>query len=83
MFGCKLDIMGFGYCDLNISNDCNLNNNSFSILGYSYELPNELSKESEEANTYLAGSHEFKIIELEIYQILNWLLIFLFIIYIL
>ena len=69
MFGCKYNVMDFGFCDLFISNDSNLNTQSSSNLGDSYKLPNGFKKESEDAKKYLAGSYFFKIIELEVYSI--------------
>ena len=39
-------------------------------LGYSFELSVGISYESHEAKTFLAGSHHFKIMEIEVYKIL-------------
>jgi len=33
--------------DLNIKDDCNINNQSYSELGYSYELPADIYHKSE------------------------------------
>ena len=58
-------------CDLAISNDCNINNSSFSHLGSCYELPNGLTYASDESKSYLAGSHNFSVSEFEVF-ILIW-----------
>ena len=34
-------------CDLAISDDCNINNNSYSNLGRAYQLPNGYTKGSD------------------------------------
>jgi hypothetical protein len=65
---------GFG-CDLIIANDCNLNYESFSNLGHSYNqlttMPlckKELLKgESKRAQHLLAGSLNFKVDEVEVF----------------
>ncbi len=42
-----------------------------SYLGYSYKLPSERMKiGSKTANSYLAGSHEFKVRELEVFEVI-------------
>ena len=63
-------IFGKGY-DIYISNNCNLNTNSFCNLGNSYSLNNCSKSESIESKTYLAGNINFKITEYEVYQILD------------
>ena len=56
--------------DLWIENDCNINQKSGSNLGHSFELPNGLYYESNEATSYLAGSTYFKVLEFEVYLII-------------
>ena len=63
MFGCKYNVMNFGFCDLFISNDSNLNTQSLSNLGDCYILLNGFKKESEDVKKYIAGSYFLKIIE--------------------
>eukprot|EP00347_Sterkiella_histriomuscorum_P015019 403358617 len=58
--------MGFDIC---ITDNCDQNNNSFSYLGGTYELPKELTKNTEAANKYLAGKHQFKILEIQVYSL--------------
>ena len=68
---------GFGICgcllrrDLFICKDSNINRNSHSYLGISYELPEGLQFNSNEARNYLAGSYSFKVIEIETYLVMN------------
>jgi hypothetical protein len=64
-----MSIFGGG-CDLYISNDCNINTDSYSYLGYSYEAPNGYAWYSNEANNYLAGSHEFSVLEMEVFKLI-------------
>ena len=54
-----------------IRDDCNINNDSHSYLGYSgfYELPKGVQNCSNEAVSYLAGSKYFKIKDIEVYKI--------------
>ena len=59
--------------DLRISHSCNQQNNgekSFSNLGNSYCLPNNMTVDSIEANTYLSGSNNefFKVEEYEVFS---------------
>jgi hypothetical protein len=63
-------IFGKGY-DIYISNNCNVNNNSFCNLGNSYSLNNTAKCESIESKSYLAGNVNFKVIELEVFQIFD------------
>ena len=54
----------FGTYDLFIHNDCNMNYDSCSLLGHSYEYP------STNAYYSLAGSKHFKVLEIEVYKVL-------------
>jgi hypothetical protein len=56
----------FGLMDLRISSESNSNIYSGSNIGYSYKHP-DYARESDEANSFLAGSNEFKVLEIEIY----------------
>ena len=56
---------GAGY-DVHIADDSNKNMTSFSSLGNSYKHPLYESN-SNEAKSFLAGSHNFQVIEIEIY----------------
>ena len=52
--------------DFRIASDANNNSNScsYSILGYTYELP------PGQTNTFLVGSKNFKVSEIEVFQII-------------
>ena len=56
--------------DLVIYNDCNINTNSYSNLGSSYESPNGYAYQSNEARNYLAGSYEFTVDEIEVFKLI-------------
>lgn len=56
-------------CDLCIFNDCNNNNESYSNLGGTYELPEGIVYGTQEARSYLAGSFEFKVCEIEVFRV--------------
>ncbi len=56
----------FGLMDLKISFDSNLNTESSSNIGYSYEHP-DYEYDSNEAQLFLAGSNEFQVLEIEVY----------------
>jgi hypothetical protein len=63
-------LAGFGRGhDFRISSQSNLNNQSYSNFGYTYQLPEGISINSEDAKSYLAGSYQFKIIEIEVYKV--------------
>ncbi len=53
--------------DFLIHEDCLSKENSFSVIGYGYERPN--SDICPDARTFLAGSNDFQVSELEVYQV--------------
>lgn len=55
-----------------IKNDCNINCDSYSKFGHNYELQEGIKYNSDQANSYLAGSYKFKVLEIEVYQIIDW-----------
>ena len=65
----KKYIFGFGK-DLVIADDCNLNSKSFCDLGDTYEELEGMLYGFDKARSHLAGSYNFKVQEIEIYQII-------------
>ena len=62
--------IGFGGLnDLYVSDKSNKNNNSNSNLVVSYQLPENLTYGSIEADIYLAGSRYWQTVEIEVYQL--------------
>ena len=57
----------FGGGDIAIANNANTSMESYSNLGYSYKHP-QYEEGTNEAKTFLAGSHTFKLDEIEVYQ---------------
>ncbi|CDW73405.1 tldc domain-containing protein [Stylonychia lemnae] len=60
-----------GGFDINISNNCNNNNSSYCRLGYTYMPPQGFKYDDQYAKDYLAGSYKFKVIEIEVYSVLE------------
>ncbi|CDW73378.1 tldc domain-containing protein [Stylonychia lemnae] len=58
-----------GGCDIYISNDCNINQSSNSNLGHTYMAPQGFKKDDQFCKDYLAGSYNFKVIEIEVYSV--------------
>ncbi|KAG2392708.1 hypothetical protein C9374_011433 [Naegleria lovaniensis] len=61
-----------GGCDFSIADKCNENKKSYCNLGYSYTIPQSLSNfqhEDAEVRSYLAGSKNFKVSEIEVYKV--------------
>ena len=58
-----------GGTDLYIANDCNVNSDSRSNLGETYES-NGYAYGSTEAKSYLAGSYNFTVLEMEVFKII-------------
>jgi hypothetical protein len=58
-FGCGIDIY--------IANNANTTMNSYSNLGYTFKHP-QYVYETDEAQRFLAGSHNFQLDEIEVYQ---------------
>jgi hypothetical protein len=62
--------MSFFRSDLKISNYCNLTDeNNFSELGTNYQLPDGFIYKSETARSFLAGSYNFTVDEIEVFLI--------------
>ncbi len=61
-------IFGGGH-DIYVSDYSNQNQNSYSNLGYSYQLPENTTHGSEEAKNYLAGTYYWQTTEIEVYQV--------------
>jgi len=57
-------LCSFGYDDLNIRDNCNINYNSYSELGRAYECPPDNDRYA------LAGSGYFKVIEIEVFKLI-------------
>ena len=62
--------MSFGNGDICISNHSNISQKNICNLGWSYEAPNGLKKNSNLSKAYLAGSINFRLKEIEIYSVL-------------
>ena len=62
----------FGEYDIHLCDQCNSNTNSYSRFGGSYDLPSGITYDSPQAQSYLAGSHQFKVTEIETYQLLQY-----------
>jgi hypothetical protein len=59
-----------GGFDIYVSDSSNTIENSYSNLGYSYQLPKNIIYGSIEARSYLAGNYYwFKTTEIEVYQV--------------
>lgn len=54
--------------DIFISDNSNVSNKNFSNFGYDYVL-DEYPYESEQANSFLAGSWNFTVEEIEVFQL--------------
>jgi hypothetical protein len=55
--------------DIFVSDKSNINNNSYSNLGLSYELPENISYGYSGSYIYLAGSRNWQTVEIEVYQL--------------
>ena len=58
---------GVDCSDIYISNDSNLNRESFSYLGNSYKHPLYAYQSREQVYSFLAGKHSFQTVEIEVY----------------
>ncbi|KAG2373822.1 hypothetical protein C9374_011707 [Naegleria lovaniensis] len=64
----------FGGSDIFIAEKCNENTYSNSDLGHSYSIPASLKKQNlkygdAQVRSYLAGSYQFRVSEIEVYQV--------------
>ena len=59
-------IFGYGN-DLRLYSNCHANTSSYSNLGSTYSLPNNISPNTNEAKSYLAGSTQFQVEEYEVF----------------
>ena len=53
--------------DLRISDNCHVNTNSYSKLGYTYKLPTGYVYDTDQAKRLLAGTYYFKVDEYEVF----------------
>ena len=56
--------------DVYISNDCNINTSSYSNFGYCYKSIDSAPYGGLPAQSYMAGSYNFKVAEYEVYEII-------------
>ena len=57
----------FGVGDIIICSNANTNTDSYSRMGHSFTHP-QYAAETDVAQSFLAGSYEFKLSEIEVYQ---------------
>lgn len=55
-----------------IENECNMNKLSSTNLGITYAAPNRIGQEAQFLKIYLSGSHNFKVLEIEVFKILYY-----------
>jgi hypothetical protein len=63
--------------DIFVKDSSNTNENSYSNIGHSYQLPKNITFESVEAQSYLSGSYRWKTTEIEVYQVTPYSVTFL------
>ena len=56
--------------DLAIYDDCNNKSESYSNLGYSYQLPQGMFFDTEQAKTFLCGTYNFTVQDIEVYRVI-------------
>lgn len=61
-------MLWFGY-DILLYDQCNNNSSSYSNFGTTYKPPDGMAQGSAEANNYLAGAHNFKVTEIEVFKV--------------
>ena len=59
-------IFGKSYNDIKIYDECDKNSSSYCNIGQTYSLPED---KSIEAKNYMAGIENFKVLEIEVYQV--------------
>ncbi|CDW81360.1 tldc domain-containing protein [Stylonychia lemnae] len=72
-YGIKHDknyLMAFGYGDIMISYDCDINSQSVCDLGGTYMPPKDATYLQLSARNHLSGSYNYKVTEIEVYQVL-------------
>ena len=63
----KSNLPSFGGMDLRLISNCNEKTNNFSEIGDSYQLPQGIEKDSEEAYQFITGLEEFTVDEIEVF----------------
>jgi hypothetical protein len=60
----------FGGMDLRLGRNCNTSSKqNFAELGNSYELPDGIEKDTDEASELLLGTVEFTVDEIEVFKV--------------
>eukprot|EP00347_Sterkiella_histriomuscorum_P020549 403337383 len=60
---------GGEYSDIDVRDNCDQKSNCWCNLGFTYEPPNGYQYESNESQSYLAGQYEFRVLEIQVYQL--------------
>ena len=55
--------------DLNLYNNCQSTNENYANLGHTYSLPNNISYDTNDSKSYLAGSCKFEVEEYEVFLV--------------
>lgn len=51
--------------------NCDKNRESYSYFGHNYTLPDGMELGSKESSSYLAGSYNFKVSEIEVFKVID------------
>lgn len=68
-------LFAFGWGDFGIKENCDQRDDNYSNFGvtkwtkYTYALPPNFRENSDESYRYFAGAHEFRVAEVEVYQV--------------
>ncbi|CDW90176.1 tldc domain-containing protein [Stylonychia lemnae] len=65
----KNQILQFGMTDIFIKDNCDERRSSSANIGSTYQLPNGIQYGTQQCEQYLAGSKNFKVLEIEVYQV--------------
>eukprot|EP00347_Sterkiella_histriomuscorum_P019558 403341177 len=64
----QMTAFGGGH-DFVLYNQCDANKSSYSKFGYAYKLPPGYTYDTNDANKYLTGEYNFKVLEIEVYSV--------------
>ncbi len=65
-----LSLFGYNSPDITIRINANTRNDNYANLGNAYECPDGMTVGSARAKAYMAGSENFRVREMEVYEVI-------------
>ncbi len=74
IYGSSHSLVVFGSFDICISNSSDQSLRSYCNFRNAYEIPKGLSLTSKEGDLYLAGAYHYRTVDVEVFEVLYWII---------